>query len=300
MCPGSARTRCRCFAARLAGFGVRVCRIIPRLTDPARFGGDPRDAFTVIAPSLAGLRAFVPARPETIWRPRNGGLCRRADARCSRLFAFCRARRRLGGGRHQPVGLRPCGENDRIHLNLWSAAGREASAFSKSDRGGETLSRRAGALDARGNRLSVDSGYSSADACLCVDGFAAGLAAWIVEKFRAWSDCDGDVERAISRDRMLAESRSTGLLARSVVILALLRTVSRLRHSAARRGHRGSHGLRAISARNPQAPAQRDRARDTNIRRWTVMEKGGHFAALEQPECWPRGARLLPRIALKS
>ena len=33
----------------------------------------------------------------------------------------------------------------------------------------------------------------------------AGLAAWIVEKFRAWSDCGGDVESAISRDRMLAD-----------------------------------------------------------------------------------------------
>ena len=54
--------------------------IIPRLTDPARFGGDARDAFTVVAPSLPGYGLSFQPRPKAVRRSRNGRLCRRPDA----------------------------------------------------------------------------------------------------------------------------------------------------------------------------------------------------------------------------
>jgi microsomal epoxide hydrolase len=59
---GRARSRsCSRTAGRL---GVRVPRHHPRLTDPARFGGDPADAFTVVAPSLPGYGlSFKPGQP---------------------------------------------------------------------------------------------------------------------------------------------------------------------------------------------------------------------------------------------
>jgi len=69
----------------------------------------------------------------------------------------------------------------------------------------------------------------------------AGLAAWIVEKFRAWSDCGGDVESAISRDRMLADISLYWFTGRDrVVILALLCEAARCGHPAAWRDHRRS------------------------------------------------------------
>ena len=59
--------------------------IIPRLTDPARFGGDPKDAFTVIAPSLARLWAVFRAGPETLHPPGYRRLRARPHDRRSRL-----------------------------------------------------------------------------------------------------------------------------------------------------------------------------------------------------------------------
>jgi microsomal epoxide hydrolase len=98
----------------------------------------------------------------------------------------------------------------------------------------------------------------------------AGLAAWIVEKFRAWSDCGGDVESAISRDRMLADIALywfTGAIGSSFwpyyarlhgsAILPIGDTIS------------GAHRLRAIPARNPQTTA---RGRGARVHRYSPLE----------------------------
>ena len=70
--------------------------IVPRLTDPARFGGDPADAFTVVAPSLPGYGLSFSTRPAALRRRADRRLLRGADERRARLPALRRARRRLG------------------------------------------------------------------------------------------------------------------------------------------------------------------------------------------------------------
>jgi microsomal epoxide hydrolase len=113
----------------------------------------------------------------------------------------------------------------------------------------------------------------------------AGLAAWIVEKFRAWSDCGGDVERAIGRDRMLADISLywfTGAIGSSFwpyyarlhgsAILPAGETI------AVPTGYAQFPREILKPPRNVASRVFKD------IRRWSVMEKGGHFAALEQPE----------------
>jgi len=111
------------------------------------------------------------------------------------------------------------------------------------------------------------------------------FAAWIVEKFRAWSDCGGDVESAISRDRMLADISLywfTGAIGSSSG--RIYAPPPRRGDPARRRDHRGAHRLRAIPARNPSSHrAPRRRAYSPTFAAGTVMPKGGHFAALEQP-----------------
>ncbi len=113
----------------------------------------------------------------------------------------------------------------------------------------------------------------------------AGLAAWIAEKFRAWSDCGGVIENAIPRDEMLADISLywfTGAIGSSFWPY-----------------YARMHGPWPIPAgetvgvpvgyaefpreilRPPRSLAERSY---TDIRRWSVMSKGGHFAALEQPE----------------
>ena len=110
----------------------------------------------------------------------------------------------------------------------------------------------------------------------------AGLAAWIAEKFHAWTDNRGTIESAISRDDMLANISLywfTGAIGSSFWTY-----------------YARAHGPWPVPfpvtvptahasfpreiLRPPRAVAEKHY---TNIQRWTTMQKGGHFAALEQP-----------------
>jgi pimeloyl-ACP methyl ester carboxylesterase len=116
-----------------------------------------------------------------------------------------------------------------------------------------------------------------------LDDSPAGLAAWIVEKFRAWTDCDGDVERCLTKDKMLD----------NVMLYWLTGTA----HSAGRLYYEVEHGgafgpgerveppvgVAAFPAEVLRFPRSWAEQR-YNIVHWTDMPRGGHFAALEQPE----------------
>ena len=109
--------------AWLARVGVRIHGFIPRLTDPASFGGDPSDAFTVVAPSLPGY-GLSSGRAEAVRRRGDGGLFRRANDRDARLQALRRPGRRLGRHHRRAHGLRACRQADR-HPCQFSAVRRE-------------------------------------------------------------------------------------------------------------------------------------------------------------------------------
>ena len=120
----------------------------------------------------------------------------------------------------------------------------------------------------------------------------AGLAAWIVEKFRTWSDCDGNPENAISRDRMLANIALywfTGAIGSS-----FWPYYARL-HSGWPIPEGGTIGVPMGYAEFPKEiltpPRSLAEQTYTDIRRWSAMDKGGHFAALEQPEALAREVR---------
>ena len=111
----------------------------------------------------------------------------------------------------------------------------------------------------------------------------AGLAAWIVEKFRTWSDCDGDVERRFTQGR--AADQRDALLGdgdRQLVVPALLRDDARGQVPAHGLPRRRADRLRDLPARDPQAAARVGREL-YNVQRWTRCRAGGHFAAMEEP-----------------
>ena len=117
----------------------------------------------------------------------------------------------------------------------------------------------------------------------------AGLAAWIVEKFRTWSDCGGVPENAIPRDDMLANIALywfTGAIGSS-----FWPYYARL-HAGWPIPEGGTIGVPMAYAQFPKEilipPRALAERTYTDIRRWTVMPKGGHFAALEQPEALAR------------
>jgi pimeloyl-ACP methyl ester carboxylesterase len=117
----------------------------------------------------------------------------------------------------------------------------------------------------------------------------AGLAAWILEKWRSWSDCHGDLESAFSRDFLLTV----------VTLYWVTSTVtSSMRDYYDNRRWQGEPRLGPEDiARVPAAvavfphmlvpegePPREWAERLYDIRRWTVMPRGGHFAAAEQPD----------------
>ena len=134
----------------------------------------------------------------------------------------------------------------------------------------------------RGGRVRHDPGHQAADACgYGLNDSPAGLAAWIVEKFRTWSDCEGDVERSFTKDELLT----------NVTIYWATQTIN----SSIRGYYEGMHswsepeprleapvGLALFPKDNP--PPREMAERFFDVRRWTEMPRGGHFAAMEEPE----------------
>jgi microsomal epoxide hydrolase len=117
----------------------------------------------------------------------------------------------------------------------------------------------------------------------------AGLAAWIAEKFRAWTDCNGAIETAVSRDELLANISLywfTGAIGSSFwPYYARMHGPWPIPVGKTVDVPMGYAEFPKEILRPPRSLAARTY---TDIRRWSTMPKGGHFAALEQPEALAR------------
>ncbi len=112
----------------------------------------------------------------------------------------------------------------------------------------------------------------------------AGLLAWVVEKWRAWSDCGGDVERSFTRDELLTNA----------TIYWVTGTIRASMHWYLEHRRRPPAFVRpervpvptgvAVFPREVMRTPRSAVARKYDLQRWTVMERGGHFAAMEQPQ----------------
>jgi pimeloyl-ACP methyl ester carboxylesterase len=233
--------------------------LIPRLTDPASFGGDPADAFTVVAPSLPGYGlSFRPGQ-------KRFGVEELADY-FAELMTDTLGYKRFavqggdwGGITAARMGYAHADKLIGIHVNFL-AVRREPERIKNPNPEEQVF------LDQLKHWLKEETGYASIQGTrpqtlsFGLTDSPAGLAAWIVEKFRAWSDCGGDVESIFTRDQMLANISFYWFTG------AIL------------------HPPRSLA--EPMFP---------NIRRWTIMKKGGHFAAMEQPQALAEDVRAFYR-----
>jgi pimeloyl-ACP methyl ester carboxylesterase len=112
----------------------------------------------------------------------------------------------------------------------------------------------------------------------------AGLAAWIVEKFHTWGDCKGELESRFNKDQLLTNITIYWV---TQSINSSTRLYYEQRHSAYRLGPgervEPPTGIALFPAeliRPPRSYAEKA----YNIKRWTVMPRGGHFAAMEEPK----------------
>jgi pimeloyl-ACP methyl ester carboxylesterase len=124
----------------------------------------------------------------------------------------------------------------------------------------------------------------------------AGLAAWIVEKFRAWSDCDGEVERRFSKDELLT----------NISLYWLTQTINSSfgpyyasgdESDTLRKGERVEVPCAfALFPKNLEHPPRELAERGYNVQRWTQMPRGGHFPAQEEPALLAEDIRAFFRL----
>jgi pimeloyl-ACP methyl ester carboxylesterase len=270
---------------------VEFHKILPMLTDPARFGADPADAFTVVAPSLPGYTlSFAPGQ-------KRFGVAAIAELFASMMTDVLGYPRfaAQGGDWGAFVASRLAYEFPErligIHLNML-AVRRDPKMLENPTAEEKTY------LDQLNRFLKEETGYQwiqgtkPATLAFALTDSPAGLAAWIVEKFHAWTDCDGDIETAVARDEMLANITlywATGAIGSSFwPYYDRLHSGWPIPEGARIGTPTGYAEFPKEILRPPRSVAEGVYA---NIRRWTVMEKGGHFAALEQPEALAREVR---------
>jgi microsomal epoxide hydrolase len=264
--------------------------LIPRLADPVRFGGDPADAFTIVAPSLPGYGlSFAPGQ-------KRFGVEAIADCFAALMTALGYQRFAAQGGDWGAFVCSRLGyaHADRllgIHLNLL-AVRRDPKMLADPSPEERRF------LDELAVFLKDETGYQWIQGtkpqtlAFALADSPAGLAAWIAEKFRTWSDCGGTIENAIARDRLLANISLywfTGAIGSSFWPYYARshgpwpipdgKTVD-VPMGYAEFPKEILHPPRSVAARMY-----------SDIRRWTVMDRGGHFAALEQPDGLAREIR---------
>ena len=128
----------------------------------------------------------------------------------------------------------------------------------------------------------------------------AGLCAWIVEKFHAWTDCDGHPENALTRDEMLDDITLywlTGTAASSARLYwESFRQVSEWFRGSTTDTVPVPTGCSIFPKEVPRPSRRWAARRYTDIRYWSEPDRGGHFAAFEQPGLFVRDVRAFFRL----
>ncbi len=259
---------------------VEFHKVIEPLADPAAFGGDPADAFHVVCPSLPGYG--FSGKPD-----RAGWDTERIAAAWDRLMARLGYQRYAaqGGdwgaqittalGMHHPEHLAG------IHLNMPIAFPEHGAT--------DLTEREQAALATITHYGKWDSGYfkeQSTRPQTVGYGLAdspAGLCAWIVEKFWSWTDCDGDPANVLTRDEMLDNVMLYWLPAAGA-------SSARLYWENNGKASLGPVAVPVGCSIFPKEifrPSRRWADKQlTNVQYWNELDKGGHFAAFEQPEAF--------------
>ena len=256
--------------------------IIPRLTDPARFGGDPKDAFTVVAPSLPGYGLSFKPGQKRFSLQEIAATTHELMVETLGYKKFAVQGGDWGAGTASMIGNTFPDSVCGIHINLLFVPRDrpDGAQTPESKQYGEDLA----------HWLKEETGYQQIQGTkpqtlsFGLTDSPAGLAAWIVEKFRSWSDCDGVPENAISRDRMLGNISLywfTGAIGSSFwPYYARMHDVWPISPANPVTVPTGYAAFPKEIVRPPRAIAAKTYS---NIQRWTEMKKGGHFAAMEQP-----------------
>ncbi len=265
------------------GSVAEFTKILGPLTDPARHGGDPADAFDVVAPSMPGYGFSDHARTPGMDAERIAALW----VELMRGLGYTRFGAQGGDWGAMVstyLGANHAGSVGGIHLNM-------VVAFPPDPQNPLDGLTQDEAIDLMPMQdfLKEETGYQRIQSTkpqtlgYALNDSPAGLAAWIVEKFRTWSDCDGDVERRFTKDELLT----------NVMLYWVPQTATssaRLYYEMVHAGKFPPQGFRVDvptgCAIFPKEILKAPRSwveRLYNVTRWTRFPAGGHFAAMEEP-----------------
>ncbi|MDD7793478.1 epoxide hydrolase family protein [Clostridium sp. 'White wine YQ'] len=262
---------------------IRYKKLIPLLTDPVKYGGNPEDSFDVIIPSLPGFGFSS--------KPKHGGM---NNSRVSELWAklmteklgynkFAAAGGDVGSGVTRYLALNHPELLIGIHL---TDVGIIKTLMTSQDNL-DLLVEEAKYKKIASKWISEEGAYMSIQStkpqtlAYGLSDSPVGLAAWIIEKFRAWSDCKGDLSKSFSMDELLT----------NIMIYWITNTIG----SSANIYYENTHSLppmgsidvptgMAIFPADILLPPKEWTKQNLNITRWTTLPRGGHFTAMEEPE----------------
>ena len=248
------------------GSVVEFHKVIEPLTDPTAHGGSAADAFHVVCPSLPGF-GFSAKPTETGW-----GVDRIASAWAVLMQRLGYTSYFAQGGDWGSAVTTAIGGQDAAHCGGIHITPEETRA-----------------LNGIKYYADWDSGYSKQQSTrpqtlgYGLTDSPSGQAAWILEKFWAWTDCDGHPENILSRDELLD----------NVMLYWVTETATssaRLYWESFGPGKRTPHKVSvptgvAVFPKEIVTPVRKWMETNfTNIQHWSEMPKGGHFSAFEQPE----------------
>ncbi len=264
-------------------------KVIRPLTDPASFGGDPADAFDVIVPSLPGYGFSTPLTTSGInyWRTADLWVKLMQDVLGYDKFA-------AQGGDWGALITAQLGHKhaDKLigtHVNLMAPLSIFVGSIPEESEYGPGEE---GLYERNNHFFTAESGYSALQTtkpqtlAFALNDSPVGLCSWILEKRRTWSDCDGDVEKRFSKDDLL----TTMMI---YWITQSFGTSARYYYEATHNPWQPSHDRTPV-VESPMGVAvfqkeviimPRKWAEGYyNLKRWTPMPSGGHFAAMEEPQ----------------
>ena len=262
-----------------------MTKIISLLADPASHGGDAADSFDVVAPSLPGFGFSDHAQDRGMEIQRVAGMWNKLMSQNLGYPKFGAQGGDIGSGVTARLGFAHSDTLYGIHLTSITRPTPYLGPGSKPVTDAEQA-----LITQRDKWFQDEGGYNHIQGtkpqtlAYGLNDSPVGLAAWIVEKYRTWSDCGGDVEKSYTKDELLT----------IVTIYWVTQTIS----SSTRMYFENQKHLWTMEkdqkvptpagmAMFPQEISKPPREwgeRSYHVRRWTEMASGGHFAALEEPQ----------------
>ena len=264
------------------GTFAEFAKVIGPLTDPVSYGGRAEDAFHVVIPSIPGY-GFSDRPRELGYRDKTPAIFAELMARLG-YEQYGAQGGDLGAGISRRLASDDAEHVAGLHLNLCSADPPDPSNPTAGVPPAEIalMRERAEFWTDEERGYSHIQGTKPQTLGYGLNDSPVGLAAWIVEKYRSWCDCDGNPETKFSKDELLT----------TITIYWVTQTAT----SAARYYYEGRHSTSPPSTQRIEVPTacaafpgefrftpRRWLEARYNLTRFTMMPSGGHFAASEEP-----------------